>query len=266
MRERWPRRARSLLAFFLLLPAVAAAQEATSSPPPSPTPTPYPEQDTPPARVPPGFDEAIATPTPTPDPAATPLPEGFEKPEDWKERDDFFREGDRPDEAWDPNKVFPGNYWALPVTIDVGWRPCLECAGDVYRRPGHVVAWAGYAFQPWPEITSPFAAIGAEWQAGAIDENGTWQGASRLTPSVRWGWNFSAASVYAVTGVVLPSEGRERAGWHVGAGVSSFAFLAVAACAAEAIPSVVEVGADFLEDEETGRTQGEWTVKLGWGW
>lgn len=258
----------ALFVCSLLRPALAVAQQGTETPPPaaSPSPTPYPPQDPPAVLVPPGFDDAIATPIPTPDPAATPLPPGFEKPPDWQERDDFFREDLEKDAEWDPNRMFPGNYWALPVTIDAGWRPCLECAGDVYRRPGEVVFWAGYAFQAWPQVTSPFAAVGAEWQAGSIDERGVWRPASRLTPTVRWGWNFSAASVYAVTGVVLPSGGRDRAGWHAGVGVSSFAFLAFAACAAEAIPSVIEIGGDFLEDEETGRTRGAWTVKLGWGW
>lgn len=248
------------IALSLLVSGSALAQDAT--------PTPFPTQEepaptaTPPIGVPSGFDDAIATPTPTPDPFANQFPD---------DRDDFLRDGppeghigDDPEE-WDPKKPFPGNYYALPLTIDAGWKPCLDCSGDVYSRPGDMTLWAGYAFQPFARVSSPYLAIGLEYTFASIDERYTWRGRSQLAPTGRWGWNFSAASVYATTGVVLPGEGRNKPGYHAGIGASSFAFLAVAACAAEAIPSVVEVGVDFVDDEELNRMRGEWSLKVGWG-
>jgi hypothetical protein len=251
------------LGFFAAVPAFAQAPEPTPSPEAaaSPTATPFPMQDDP-AGLPPGFDDAIvlppgATPTPTPDPFANAMP---------SDHDDFLSgNGSHMEDEWDPKKPFPGNYYAFPLTIDVAWHPCLDCSGDVYSRPGAISLWAGYAFQPAARISTPYMAIGLEYGLAEIDENQTWHGRSRLAPTARWGWNFSAASVYATTGIVIPGEDRERAGYHVGIGASSFAFLAVAACASEAIPSVVEVGVDLEHDPELGRRRGAWTLKLGWG-
>lgn len=248
------------LGFFLFgSPLLAAAQEAT------PTATPLPTQDTP-AGVPTGFDEAIATPTPPAGlPTPTPTLEQIGMPAD---HDDFFGKSRPTEDEWDPHQVFPGNYYAFPLTLDVGWRPCLDCSGNVYRRPGAVTIWAGYAFQPYARVSSPYVAIGLEAIVAGVEEGGaTWRGRSRLTPTLRTGWNFSAASVYSVAGVILPEadRGQKRPGYHVGLGASSFAFLALAACTAEAIPSVVEVGADFVDDPKLGRTKGQWTLKVGWG-
>lgn len=258
-----------LLGLFATLPAVCIAQETAPSPSPSPSPsrTPFPAQDAAPPvvpGVPAGFDDAIALPPgATPTPVATPDPFANAMPPD---HDDFLAgTGEHEEEDWDPTKAFPGNYYALPLTLDVGWRPCLDCGGNVYERPGEVSIWAGYAFQPFARVSSPYMAVGLDWVVADIDERGTVRGRSRLAPTARWGWNFSAASVYATSGIVLPGEDRKRAGYHVGVGASSFAFLAVAACAAEAIPSVVEVGVDVLEDPEAGRTRGAWTLKFGWG-
>ena len=260
-----------LLALLMLAAAPALAQDATPTPTATPeatpaaTATPYPAQDEPPnTGVPAGFDAAIATPTPTPDPFADQFP---------PDHDDFLRGGsdDEPPpfsdhEEWDPKKPFPGNYYALPLTVDVGWKPCLDCSGDVYSRPGEVVAWAGYAFQPFARVSSPYMAMGLEATLGDLDENARrWDGRSKLQPTARWGWNFSAASIYATSGVILPGEEREKAGYHVGVGASSFAFMALSLCAAEAIPSVIEVGADFVDDEELGRMRGQWSLKIGWG-
>lgn len=252
------RSASTLLILLGLFSAPAWAQDAT------PTPTPFPGQDAPPG-VPAGFDDAIATPTPTPGASPTPAYplDGVGMPLD---HDDFF-EGPKPTEGdWDPSKPFPGNYYALPLTLDLGWRPCLDCGGDVYSRPGNVTMWAGYAFQPWAAIHSPYMAVGVEAVVARVeDRGGTWRGRSQFTPTMRAGWNFSAGSLYGVGGVIVPGEERERTGYHVGVGASSFAFLALAACTAEAIPSVVEIGADFVDDPEAGRRKGEWTLKLGWG-
>lgn len=233
----------------------AAGQEAT----PSPTATPFPVQDTPPG-LPPGFDDAIATPTP----ASTPVPlDSIAMPPD---HDDFLSEPPPDDSDWDPTKPFPGNYYSVPVTLDVGWRPCLDCSGNVFDRPGSVTLWAGYAFQPWAAIQSPYMALGVEATVASVEGGGgTWRGRKQLVPTLRTGWNFSAASVYTVAGVIVPGEERSKTGYHVGIGASSFAFLALAACSAEAIPSVIEIGADFVDDEELGRKKGEWTLKLGWG-
>lgn len=248
------------LGFFAALPGVALAQTPEASPTASPVATPFPAQEEPPG-LPPGYDDAIAlppgaTPTPTPDPFANAMP---------SDHDEFLAGATHMDEDWDPQKPFPGNYYALPLTLDVAWKPCLDCAGNVYHRPGTISLWAGYAFQPAARISTPYMAIGLDWELAEFDGNATWRGRSRLAPTARWGWNFSAASVYATTGVVLPGEDRERAGYHAGIGASSFAFLAVAACAAEAIPSVVEVGVDVVQDPELGRRRGAWTLKLGWG-
>ena len=248
---------RAALAATLILfaPALAAAQE----PAPSPTATPFPSQDPPPpdGGVPTGFDDAIRVPGATP----TPTPQDHLQ---FTGDDDFLKPEDKSEE-WDPRKVFPGNYYALPLTVDVGWRPCLDCAGDVYVRPGEVSLWAGYAFQPFPRTTSPFMAGGLEWIVAEVKDDGRTYGRSRLTPTWRFGWNFSAASVYGTAGVILPSEGRDRVGYHAGLGVSSFAMMALAACAAEAIPSVLEVGWDVLPDPETNRMEETFVLKLGWG-
>lgn len=233
-----------------------------------PSPTPYPPPDpaqvgAPSEGVPPGYDDAIALP-----PGLTPVPSPAPGPYDAAARqdhDEFLAgPGDHGD-GWDPSRPLPGNYHALPLTLDVGWSPCLGCSGDVYRRPGDVSLWVGYAFQPYARVSSPFMAAGVEWTLAGVDRRGRWKGRSRLAPTWRWGWNFSAVSVYATTGAVLPSEGRRRLGYHVGAGASSFAFLALAACTAEAIPSVVEVGADFLPEAATGRSERSFVLKIGWG-
>lgn len=251
-----------------LLPLAGAQaqepQEPTATP--SPAATPLPSQETP-SGVPSGYDDAILLP-----PGATPSPTPVSTPSDLDrigmppDHDEFFAESKPMQEEWDPKKPFPGNYYGLPLTLDVGWRPCLDCSGNVYQRPGDVTLWAGYAFQPWARVSSPYMAMGVEAIVANVEHGGsTWRGRSQWTPTLRAGWNFSAASVYTVAGVIVPGEERDRAGYHVGVGASSFAFLALAACTAEAIPSVIEIGADFHPDARGGRTRGEWTLKVGWG-
>lgn len=252
---------RRVRTFLISLGFLAGAPLAARAQDPTPTPTPFPAQETP-GGVPPGFDDAIATPTPSA--TATPIPlDQIGMPED---HDDFFRDPKPAEDDWDPRKPFPGNYYAMPLTLDVGWRPCLDCSGNVYTRPGAVTLWAGYAFQPYAQVSSPYMAAGLEAVVADVEEGGgTWRGRSRLTPTLRSGWNFSAASIYGVAGVIVPGEDRDRAGYHLGLGASSFAFLALAACSAEAIPSVVEIGVDFVQSPKLGRTEGQWTLKVGWG-
>ena len=251
-----------LLLFLLLLPAAALAQsESTPTPTATAEPTPYPVQDSGLG----GYDDAIKVPeTASPDP--TPEPSLSESvPED-----DSGLQGIDSDEndRWDPGKAFPGNYYALPLTMDLGWRPCLECApdnGNAYDRPGTFSLWAGYAFQPWKKSSAPFMAGGLEWVFVENDGIGKAKGRSQLRPTWRWGWSFTAGSLYASTGLILPDQDRTKVGYHLGAGFSSVAILAVAACAGEAIPSVVEVGWDFVQEPAGGKVEDQFVLKVGWG-
>ncbi len=256
------------LAVLLLWPVAATAQEPSPTPSASPTETPFPEQDRPPGDWR-GYDEAIRTgeETPTPTPSATPDPFVDQQ---WKEHEEYMRQKE---ETWDPSRVFPGNYATLPLTIDVGFRPCLDCSPGVnlWDRPGELSLWAGYAFQPLTRTSSPFMAGGVEWIGGEwiLGNDGefdrTFRGRSQIRPTWRAGWNFTAASVYASGGVILPDRGRSKLGYHVGVGVSSIAMLAVSVCAAEAIPSVFEAGWDFEESLTTGRVEDRFVLKVGWG-
>lgn len=261
-----------LLFFALPAPALAQSESPTSTPAanasasPTPEATPYPVQD--PGVG--GYDDAIkvdgkpvAEPQDPEDPDE-PVPD----PDPYKDSYSGLQRHDDGDDRWDPSKAFPGNYYALPLTMDVGWRPCLECApenGNAYDRPGTFSLWAGYAFQPWERSSAPFMAGGLEWVFVENDGIGKAKGRSQLRPTWRWGWTFTAASLYASTGVILPDQDRKKVGWHVGAGVSSVAVLALAACAGEAIPSVVEVGWDFLPDPVDGKMRDEFVLRLGWG-
>lgn len=254
---------RFLLLVLTLVPSMALAQSET--PTPTPEPTPFPVQD-------PGFggyDEAIkvdgqpvgSTEDPDDD---EPVPD----PDPYKDSYSGLQRHDDGDDRWDPRKPFPGNYYALPLTLDVGWRPCLDCApenGNAYDRPGTFSLWAGYAFQPWERSSAPFMAGGLEWVFVENDGIGKAKGRSQLRPTWRWGWSFTAASVYATSGVILPDQERTKVGYHVGAGVSSVVVLALAACAGEAIPSVVELGWDFLPDPVDGKMRDEFVLRLGWG-
>jgi hypothetical protein len=254
---------RAALALALaILPAAARAAE------PTPTPTPFPQQDGgPPPDATPSptpiqeFDDAIhapgtETPSPTPTPALLP-----------PDHDAFLENGDS---KWTPDRVFPGNYHALPLSAEVAWRPCLGggCGADsnLYRRDGDVSIWSGFAFQPFAATSAPFMAVGADWVVGHRDGTSL-RHASRFAPTWRWGWSFTAISVYGSAGVILPSDGRTHAGYHVGVGTSSIALLAVAACAGEALPSVMELGWDYLPDPATptAHNRAHFVLKLGWG-
>lgn len=263
---------RLLLPLVFLLPGPALAQSEnlpadfptpTASPVASPEPTPYPVQD--PGLG--GYDDAIkvdGVPVDDPTDEDEPIPD----PDPYKDSYSGLQRHDDGDDRWDPSKAFPGNYYALPLTLDVGWRPCLDCApqnGNAYDRPGTFSLWAGYAFQPWKRSSAPFMAGGLEWVFVENDGIGKAKGRSQLRPTWRWGWSFTAASVYATSGVILPDQERKKIGYHVGAGFSSVVVLALAACAGEAIPSVVEVGWDFLPDPVDGKMRDEFVLRLGWG-
>ena len=237
-------------------------------PAPDPAATPYPMQDPPPPDADPSgsadpglgdYDAAIRVP-------GEPPPERAVPDEALPDDHDTFLQGK--EDRWDPKRIFPGNYYSLPLSVDVGWRPCLECApegGNLYRRPGEFSLWTGYAFQPWERSSAPFMAGGLEWILAESDADGRTRSRSQLRPTWRTGWSFTAASIYASAGVILPDQDRRRVGFHAGVGASSVAVLLLAACAAEAIPSVVEVGYDWLPDPQTDRLQKRFTLKVGWG-
>lgn len=249
-------------------PVSAATPTPSATPAPDPAATPYPVQDPPPqGDAPPAgipglgdYDAAIDVPGEEPRrPAGPPAELGVED-------HDTFLEGK--DDRWDPRRRFPGNYYALPITIDVGWRPCLECApkgGNLYRRPGEFSLWTGYAFQPWERSTAPFLAGGLEWILAESDADGRTRGRSQLRPTWRAGWTFTAASLYASAGVILPDQDRRRVGYHAGIGASSVAVLLLAACAAEAVPSVVELGWDWIPEPGDDRLRQRFVLKVGWG-
>lgn len=253
---------RLLLLVSLLIPSAAFAQ-SEATPTPTPEATPYPVQD--PGLG--GYDDAIKVDGMPVDPTES---DADADPDPDTETDDSGLRGidSGEDDRWDPGKAFPGNYYSLPLTLDIGWRPCLECApenGNTYDRPGTFSLWAGYAFQPWKKSSAPFMAGGLEWVFVENDGIGKAKGRSQLRPTWRFGWSFTAGSLYASTGMILPDQERTKVGYHLGAGFSSIAVLAVAACAGEAIPSVVEVGYDFVQEPTGGKLRDEFVLKVGWG-
>lgn len=260
-------------------PSASASPVPTASASPSPaaspvaTATPFPEQPRPGEHdvmgLPPGYDDAIhvegqPTPSPTPDPLL--IPQG-------REDDDPLSPSHMESHGppWDSSKAFPGNYYALPLSVEFAFRPCLTCRGvpagrPFLQRPGEMSAWAGYAFQPFPGISAPFMAAGLDWTFYENGNDGTTHTRNLLAPTWRVGWNWTAVNVYGQFGVYLPGESRNRAGFHAGIGASSFPILVFSACAGEVIPSIYEVGYDWLPpDPTTHESRNRWVLKVGWG-
>jgi hypothetical protein len=281
---------RWLAATFVLAPLLfsthAAAAEAGDNPPssrpspeatsPAPEPTPFPVQD--PGGVPHGYDDEIRIPPGTvdssgrisADPGAIP-PAGFDdqgRPLS-NPADGDLQPPKETTEKWDPKKVFPGNYYALPLTMDFSFRPCLDCKNvpsntPFLQRPGELSLWAGYAFQPFAKTSSPYMAGGVEWIFTENRESGVHDHHSQWMPTWRWGWNFTSANFYADGALIFNTEPHTRTGYHVGIGGSSVALLALSICVGELVPSVSEIGYDFVPDE-TGRTRARFIWKIGWG-
>ncbi len=257
------------IAFVLLSFSSPGFAQTESSPAASPTPTPFPSQDPPPGRegVPPGYDDAILVPATNGEPsnAATVPPPG------WERTDDPEKAPPEKDSKWDPKKVFPGNYWALPFSADFSFHPCLDCRGvpaqtPFLKRPGELSIWVGYAFQPFPQSSSPFMAGGVDWLFLENGEDGRNRHRLTLAPTWRVGWNWTGENAYSSFGVVLPGTERTDVGYRVGVGASSFALLALAVCIGEAVPSVIEGGYEWIPpDKRTGERRDRFTLKLGWG-
>lgn len=156
----------------------------------------------------------------------------------------------------------PGNYHALPVSLDVAWRPCLACSGRApwntgwTQVPGRLSAWGGGVYQP-RSGSAPFAGAGVEWIFTENREPGA--RTNVLMPELRAGWNFHALAVYG-DAAWIPAGDGERAGLHWGVGTSSIAMLAIGACVGYVIPSVVELGFDSVP-----RQPARFGVKVGWG-
>ena len=172
-------------------------------------------------------------------------------------------QGDDDDAATKPSEsAIPGNYHALPLSLDVAWRPCLDCSGrapwntGLSQVPGRLSAWGGGVWQPWAG-SSPIVGGGVEWIFTENREPGA--RTHLLMPELRAGWNFHALAVYGDAAWIPAGDGH-RAGLHWGVGTSSIAMLALGACVGYVLPSVIELGWDVAPREPA-----RFGVKVGWG-